>query len=805
MTEFGTAVLRSALAACKSVLCLVLVALVLAFGLLARDAAAQTAGSAETTEAATGASDAEIADLVEKLEDPAQREQLIKELKALRAADQAAETKKPSGAEAETETDRKAESAAPRKASQEEVKSTSRGASAIQRMSDTLGRLAGHVVELGKAIAALPDAIAWLGREWSSAERREVWFAFLWRLAAVIGGGMVARLIAFYALSRPRRALETRRRPRAYLRPPILLAYNILRLVPALCFVGAGYGLLALLDPSEVTRLVAITAINAHLIASIVTVVGYQGLAPYTPNLRVSGLKDETAQFCARWWRRLVALAVYGYFFCQGALLLGMPAIGYNALIKILGIVVIGLVTALVLRVRPQISGWLRRAADNRRHTFIALLSRRLADVWHFLAIGYVLAGGLVAAIGGINGFIFFIKASAASFAILWVAGFSLAAIPKLWRSGVRLRESTRERHPDIERRLNRYVPSVRSALTVIAVLAAFVLILEAWSVDVLTWLASDLGALLVGKAAAVLAIVIIALVVWELLSAMIDRHLSKLADEGRALDQRQRGLTLLPLARNALRVVVAVVAVLMILDQVGIDIAPILAGVGVIGLAVGFGAQTLVKDVITGIFIVVEDSLAIGDVVTVAGQTGTVEDMTIRMVRMRALNGDLYTVPYSAIDTVANLSKDFSYFVADIAVPYGTDTDKVSELMLKVDAEMREDEAFAEKIFEPLAILGVDQFNDASIVVRGRMKTAPGQQWGIKRAFYRRLITEFERHGIDFGATGSGVVLSGGRAAQLLAPPGESASDDIDERMTRDSDAEEGEDKRPAPSGSSS
>ncbi|MGD9537290.1 MAG: mechanosensitive ion channel domain-containing protein [Alphaproteobacteria bacterium] len=779
MTELITAGRRNAPMPARAALWLALLALLLLVGMLPREAGAQQAPAA---------SDAEIADLVQKLEDPAQRAQLIRELRALRAADEAAA---------------KAAEAAqpPRRPNAEAERSTSRGASAIRRMSDTLGRLAGHVVELGQAIAALPDAASWLVREWTSEPRRAVWFSFLWRLAAVIGGGLVASLIAHYALTRPRRALERRPRPRAYLRPPLLLSYNILRLVPALCFVGAGYGLLALLDPSEVTRLVAITAINAHLIASIVTVVGYQGLAPYTPNLRVSGFKDETAQFCARWWRRLVALAVYGYFFCQGALLLGVPAIAYNALIKVLGIVVIALVTVLVLRIRPHVSGWLRRAAANRRSTVVSMLARRLADVWHILAIGYALAGGLVAAIGGINGFLFFVKASAASFAILWVVGFALAAVPRLWRSGVRLKEETRRRYPNLEFRLNRYIPSARNALSVIAVLAAFVLILEAWSVDVLTWLASDLGALLVGKVAAVVAIIIIALVVWELLSTLIDRHLARLEQEGRAADHRYRGRTLLPLARNAVRIVVTVIAVLMILDQIGIDVAPILAGVGVVGLAVGFGAQTLVKDVITGIFIVVEDSLAIGDVVEVAGRSGVVEDMTIRMVRVRDLEGNLHTVPYSAIDTVTNMTKEFAFFVADIAVPHGTDTDKVAQLMLEVDADMRADPEFAGQIYEPLTIFGVERFNDASVVVRGRMKTAPGKQWGIKRAYFGRLIQVFAKHGIEFGVTGAGVVLAPPppRAAQLLADR-TGAHDDLDERMTRDGDAGPGEDSGAAP-----
>jgi len=682
-------------------------------------------------------SDADLAKLVQTLEDPAERERLVGQLKTLLAAQQPEpEPAKPLAGAA------------------------SQSASAIKRMSDTIGRLAGHVVELGKGVAQLPHAFSWLGEEWGNPTRREVWYAFLWRLAAVIGGGLIASQIASFILRGVRRRFELRPRPKPYLRPPLLLTYNIIRLVPALAFVGSGYGLLALLDPSEVTRLIALTAINAHLIASIVKTVGYQGLAPWTPNLRVSGFKDETAAFCARWWIRLVSIAVYGYFFCQAALLLGLPTTGYAALTKLLGIGVVSLLTVLVLRVRPNVSGFLRAAAANRKSPFIAMLARRLADVWHFMAIGYALAGGLIAAIGGLNGFLFFLKASAASMAIIWAAGFALAGIPKLWRAGIRLKEGAGPAQMEYAGRLERYLPTLRIALQVIVGLLAFVLILEAWHVDVLTWLATDLGALIFGRIAAVVAIIAIAFVVWELISTLIDRHLAKLERNSRETDRRQRARTLLPLARNAVRVIVGVVAALMILAELGINIGPILAGVGVVGLAIGFGAQSLVKDVITGVFILLEDSIAIGDVVTLAGHSGVVESITIRTVRVRGLDGSVHTVPFSAIDTVTNLTKDFSFHVADIAVPYTTDIDEASAVMRGVVDDMRKEPEFATIIPEPLDILGVNSFADASVVIRARIKTVPAKQWAVGRAFNRRLKLAFEEHGIEFGPTGRSIIV---------------------------------------------
>ena len=190
-------------------------------------------------------------------------------------------------------------------------------------------------------------------------------------------------------------------------------------------------------------------------------------------------------------------------------------------------------------------------------------------------------------------------------------------------------------------------------------------------------------------------------------------------------------------------------VVALTSLSQIGVNIGPILAGAGVVGLAIGFGAQTLVKDVITGIFILAEDTVAVGDVVDLGGHVGVVEAMTLRSIRLRDHTGAVHTIPFSAVSTVMNMTRDFGYAVFDIGIAYSEDLDRVIDLLRKLGDEMRQDEAFARDIREPIEVMGITRFVDNAVIIRVRLKTAPGRQWDVEREFNRRLKRLFEEHGI--------------------------------------------------------
>jgi small conductance mechanosensitive channel len=206
---------------------------------------------------------------------------------------------------------------------------------------------------------------------------------------------------------------------------------------------------------------------------------------------------------------------------------------------------------------------------------------------------------------------------------------------------------------------------------------------------------------------------------------------------------------TLLPLLRNALTIVLLTLSGLIVLSEMGVNIAPLLAGAGVIGLAVGFGAQTLVKDVITGLFILIEDTIAVGDSVTVAGLSGVVEAMSIRSIRLRGYDGAVHTIPFSSVGTVTNSTKDFSFYVLNVTVDYAVDTDRVVQVLEDLGTQMQEEPAFAANMLGPVEIAGVDAFQDSAVLIKGRIKTRAGQQWAVGREFNRRMKKRFDAEGI--------------------------------------------------------
>jgi moderate conductance mechanosensitive channel len=220
-------------------------------------------------------------------------------------------------------------------------------------------------------------------------------------------------------------------------------------------------------------------------------------------------------------------------------------------------------------------------------------------------------------------------------------------------------------------------------------------------------------------------------------------------ADKNR-LDAEKQVKTLIGLLLTICLTLVWVMAVVMGLDQIGLDITPILASAGIAGLAVGFGAQNLVRDVINGFFIILENQVRVGDVAVVNGTGGLVEAISFRTITLRDLSGTVHIFPNGTVTTLSNMTKDWSYYLLEIGVAYKEDTDRVSAVMKEVGKELQEDPQFGLNILEPIDILGVDQFGDSAVVIKARLKTLPIQQWMVGREYRRRLKKAFDKEGIE-------------------------------------------------------
>ncbi len=230
-----------------------------------------------------------------------------------------------------------------------------------------------------------------------------------------------------------------------------------------------------------------------------------------------------------------------------------------------------------------------------------------------------------------------------------------------------------------------------------------------------------------------------------------IDRYLMSTDHSGQPLARSPRVLTLLPLIRNIVMISLGVVLVLMVLGQFGVNIAPLLAGASVIGVAVGFGAQKLVQDVITGAFMLFENTLAIGDTVQLAGHTGVVEGLTIRTIRIRDGIGQLHTLPFSSVTNVINMSRDYGYHPFELKIAYDTDIDQAIKVVNDTIAAMQEDPELSADILAPANLSGVARLDDWAVVLAGAIKTPPGRADAVGGVFNRRIKDAFDSNGIDF------------------------------------------------------
>jgi len=260
---------------------------------------------------------------------------------------------------------------------------------------------------------------------------------------------------------------------------------------------------------------------------------------------------------------------------------------------------------------------------------------------------------------------------------------------------------------------------------------------------------------------------------------ALMARHAG-----GPSGELEKRANTIVGIVRRTAVVLIWSVAMVMALREVGFDITPILAGAGVVGLAVGFGAQNLVRDVISGFFMLVENQIRVNDVAVINGTGGLVEEINLRTTVLRSQDGGVHVFPNGTVTTLANLTREFSYYVFDVGVAYREDTDRVTAVLKEIGEELRGEPEFAPLILEPLDVLGVDRFADSAVILRARIKTLPMRQWTVGREMNRRIKRRFDELGIEIPFPQRTVHV--GHAGQTPTAPAEPASRDTLRELVR-------------------
>ena len=532
-------------------------------------------------------------------------------------------------------------------------------------------------------------------------------------------------------------------------RLPYLAGRLALDLLPIAAFTAVATLLLGTnLGEPAITRLAIQQVLDAYVVSRIIVSLSTMLVSPTMPRLRLLHVSDWAAGFLTRWIRRILIVGVTGYVIAEVGLLFGMYQTAHDALLKLFALAVHGCLIAAVLQARSHVAA-LIRAPRGLPGVWASLLNR-LADIWHLIAIFYLAALWLVWAVELRNGYVRLVHFFLVTSAILLAA--RLAGIVLIGSLDRALRFSTAQsaQHPGFAERAMLYQPVLRAGISAVLAVLTVVALFEAWGLGPVDWLVRNgLGGRVASAITVIVITVALAALAWEVANAAIAQHLARLAAEAH-LARAGRLRTLLPLLRTMLLVAVLLIVALVVLSELGINVAPLLAGAGVIGIAVGFGSQKLVQDLITGLFLLLENAMQVGDIVTLGGLTGTVEALSIRTIRLRALDGSVHIVPFSAVTTVTNQTRDYGYALLDISVGLNEEPGGVITVMRDLAAEMRRDPKWASLVLDELDVMGIEKFIDTAWVLRVRMKTQPASRWSVGRELNRRIKLRFDELAIE-------------------------------------------------------
>ncbi len=622
------------------------------------------------------------------------------------------------------------------------------------------------LAEAGRNMLQIPALLQDLAVQAKDVDVLKNWGEMASKVVLSILAGILAQALTTRMLTRTRRKLQDHETYNPGHRILLLIGTTLLDLIPIVAFAAVAYGILPLLDPRPGTQLVALALINSNVLVRLVLAAARFFLVPDSPSLRGISLNDETVHYVYIWVRRIVRFGIYGYFVLEAALLLGLPGVLYQFLMKLLGLIITIMAIILILQNRKEVALWLRgdqaeggAPQDSQKRDLptdegsmrsVGALRRQLADFWYIVAIMLTLGlfGTWVLEIEG--GLFYVTRAIILTFMVLGVTSFlvqmSQRGIDHLFKVSIDLKKD----YPELEARANRYLPLLKHSVKGLLYLVAFFAVLQAWGLDTLAWVFSSQGGSFISSLLTIILILAGAFLFWEIVSVKIERYLAREREGTTGGKSNARLLTLLPLLKNVIRIVLVLLAGMSVLAHLGINIAPLLAGAGVVGLAVGFGAQTLVKDVISGAFILIEDSISVGDWVEAAGHSGTVESLTIRTLTLRDLSGTVHVVPFGEVTTVLNYNRDYGYALIDAGVAYREDYGEVILALQDVAAELRQDATWGADITGDLEIFGLNKLADSAVEIRVRLKTLPSRQFSVRRAFLERMKRIFDERGIE-------------------------------------------------------
>ncbi|MBR0928738.1 mechanosensitive ion channel [Bradyrhizobium diazoefficiens] len=677
------------------------------------------------------------------------------------------------------------------------------GAQLLLTVSEEIGEISSEIASVARTITHFPAFYYWIVRTANDPAAYNLLIEIAWKLALVVGCALAAEWVLFRLIRRPVAFLEGRVPQTAHLpaqvlpiadppssvadvtpapelhkrrhslarvwqimqRLPFVFGRLVLELLPVLLFVGVATALLGTeIGQPTTVRLVILAVVNAYafsrgLICVVRALAGPFGLFP---------VRAETAAYVEIWARRIVGVGVSGIAFANVALLLGLHRAGYAALLRMVMLIVHLFVVVIILQCRRQVAEAIRAPAD--RQGIAARLRNRIAGGWHYLAIALDLALWAVWALNIRNGYSLLLQYFVGTIVVAVITRVAIMLTLSLIDRGFRIQPEILQRFPGLEIRANRYLPLLRRIVSGVIVFIGFVAMLEVWGVDAIVWFyGGQIGSRLISAVVTIGLAVFIAAAIWEASNALLDRQINTLSRDGHYA-RAARLRTFQPMLRTALLCLIATIVGLTALSEIGVNVAPLLAGAGIVGIAIGFGSQKLVQDLITGLFLLLENTVQVGDNVSVSGLSGVVENVSIRTIRLRAGDGAVHIVPFSAVTTITNASRGAGNASVSVNVAYKEDTDRAGQILKDIVEEMRREPDFRALIRGDLDLWGIDKVDGAMVSIVGQIRCTEAGRWPVQREFNRRMKLRFQQNGINVASATQTILMH-------IAPPADSAA----------------------------
>jgi len=570
--------------------------------------------------------------------------------------------------------------------------------------------------------------------------------------------------------------------PQKLARRILIFLYDLVH--PVIFAVMAYLAFMAVYQGYEPNRILMLSVITGIFSAwALIKTIGCV-FSPNRPDARLTSLDDEDSKLVSQNLNIVVIYAMTIYFF-SGYLSGIAPIIDTSSTVPIVnslgGLSIMLLVVIVIWRVRLPVGKLILSGKPP------GLARKLLSTIWPAIGTAVIVAlttAGLVGALA--------LNMDSAFNAVLKTLLLLLIGLPlSLGLIGPLIRQWGR--NPDTDdtapvSRTNARDGIVQIARLILLVTSAM-LLGRIWGIDVVEMTRSSLGERVSGAVTQIVITIIVANLVWSLVKRWIESqdnvNTGDDPDSNAGGDPGGQGLTrietVLPLLRGFLLITIITVATMISLSSLGVDIGPLIAAASVLGLAIGFGAQTLVADIISGIFFLVDDAFRKGEYIDVSGNTGTVESISVRSMQLRHHNGPIHTVPYSQISTLTNFSRDWVIMKFELRIPFEEDVEKVRKLIKKVGKKLLDDPEHGSEFLEPLKSQGVNRMDDSAFVVRCKFSTKPGKQWAIRRIAYAEIQSAFSEAGIKFAPKRvvveavSSEIAAAGAAALTSNPESES------------------------------